>query len=132
MNKKFILIQLTGLVLLSLGMLANIVLPVFASDTLYMTHGIAGLMLVGLYFAARNKWEDVARTSRFLVGLGLLGTVIGFRMALSGISPGSAGDVADIQPMVSALVAGMGTAISTTIVGLIGSLWLRMTAWIIR
>ncbi len=121
-----------GGALLAIGALRGFVLPVFADDATYMAHGIAVLFLVGVFLAARGHWGDVRRCSRFLVALGLLGTVVGFRIALSGVDPTTAGDASSIQPMIASLIAGIGTALSTTITGLVGSLWLRLTAWLIQ
>ena len=61
-----------------------------------------------------------------LVTMGLLGTVAGFTVALSGVSPETAGDVEAITPMVSAMVSGMSTALHTTIAGLVLNVWLMV------
>ena len=61
-----------------------------------------------------------------LVTMGLLGTVVGFTVALSGVVPETAGDVAAITPMVSAMVAGMAVALHTTIAGLVLNVWLTV------
>lgn len=59
-----------------------------------------------------------------LVLLGLIGTVLGFIIALSGVDPERAGDVSAIGPMVSTLIEGMSTALYTTLVGAVLNLWL--------
>jgi len=59
-----------------------------------------------------------------LVFLGLIGTVIGFIIALSGVDPDMAGDSENIGPMVSALISGMSTALTTTLVGGVLNIWL--------
>jgi MotA/TolQ/ExbB proton channel family len=61
-----------------------------------------------------------------LVFLGLIGTVIGFIIALSGIDPDTAGDVSAIAPMVSTLIGGMSVALYTTLVGAILNVWLMV------
>jgi MotA/TolQ/ExbB proton channel family len=61
-----------------------------------------------------------------LVFLGLIGTVIGFIIALSGVDPASAGDVNAIGPMVSALIGGMSVALYTTLVGAVLNVWLML------
>jgi hypothetical protein len=61
-----------------------------------------------------------------LVFLGLIGTVIGFIIALSGVDPATAGDVNAIGPMVSALIGGMSVALYTTLVGAILNVWLMV------
>ena len=61
-----------------------------------------------------------------LVLLGLIGTVVGFIIALSGIDPERASDVTAITPMISTLVAGMSTALYTTLVGSVLNVWLMI------
>ena len=61
-----------------------------------------------------------------LVILGLIGTVVGFIIALSGVRPDQAADVKAITPMVSTLIAGMSTALYTTLVGSVLNVWLMV------
>ena len=61
-----------------------------------------------------------------LVLLGLIGTVLGFVIALSGVDPSLAGDVRAIAPMVSDLIDGMSVALYTTLVGAVLNLWLTV------
>jgi hypothetical protein len=59
-----------------------------------------------------------------LVFLGLIGTVIGFIIALSGVDPDTVGNVENVSPMVAALIQGMSTALMTTLVGAVLNIWL--------
>lgn len=61
-----------------------------------------------------------------LVLLGLVGTVIGFIIALAGVDPQKAANFEAISPMVSALIRGMSTALYTTLVGGVLNLWLTV------
>jgi len=65
--------------------------------------------------------RNIANT---LVLLGLIGTVLGFIIALSGVDPERVADVEAIAPMVSTLIRGMSTALYTTLVGAILNVWL--------
>ena len=56
--------------------------------------------------------------------LGLIGTVLGFIIALSGVDPEKTSDVNAIAPMVSTLIQGMSTALYTTLIGSILNVWL--------
>ncbi len=58
-----------------------------------------------------------------LVTLGLVGTVIGFIIALSGVDPSLVGDASSIGPMVGKLIEGMGVALYTTLVGACFGIW---------
>lgn len=61
-----------------------------------------------------------------LVLLGLIGTVIGFIIALSGVDPESASDVQSIAPMVSSLIEGLSTALYTTLIGSVLNVWMMI------
>jgi biopolymer transport protein ExbB/TolQ len=65
--------------------------------------------------------RNIANT---LVLLGLIGTVLGFIIALSGVDPQRVADIEAIAPMVSTLIRGMSTALYTTLVGAILNVWL--------
>jgi hypothetical protein len=65
--------------------------------------------------------RNIANT---LVLLGLIGTVLGFIIALSGVDPERVADIEAIAPMVSTLIRGMSTALYTTLVGAILNVWL--------
>lgn len=61
-----------------------------------------------------------------LVLLGLIGTVIGFIIALSGVSAENAADPSAIAPMVGDLIRGMSVALYTTLAGAVFNLWLMV------
>lgn len=121
---------------LSLLVVEGYATPVFTGDATYMTHGIAVLgavsVLLSLWWAAWRCADPVRAVhwlgylAQLLVGLGLLGTVVGFCMALAGVSASGVADVAAIGPMVSALLAGMGTALYTTLIGAVAAEWVKL------
>jgi biopolymer transport protein ExbB/TolQ len=58
--------------------------------------------------------------------LGLIGTVAGFIIALSGVTAEEAGDLAAVQPMIAQLISGMSIALYTTLEGAVLGLWLTV------
>ena len=66
----------------------------------------------------------VRHVANSLVFLGLIGTVIGFIIALSGVDPETVGDVDNVSAMVALLIQGMSTALMTTLVGAVLNIWL--------
>jgi biopolymer transport protein ExbB/TolQ len=66
----------------------------------------------------------VRHIANSLVIFGLIGTVLGFIIALSGVDPERASDINAIGPMVSVLISGMSTALYTTLIGAILNVWL--------
>jgi hypothetical protein len=59
-----------------------------------------------------------------IVLIGLVGTVIGFIIALSGVNAEAATDAQAIAPMVSTLLLGMAIALYKTLVGSVLNIWL--------
>lgn len=96
--------------------------------------GPAGLYVDGppelLAEALKSKlFSRIAVVRQFaaaLVVLGLVGTVIGFIIALSGVTAEEAGDVSTVRPMISTLISGMSVALYTTLVGAVLGLWLTI------
>jgi hypothetical protein len=73
-----------------------------------------------------SRIAPVRHIANSLVLLGLIGTVIGFIIALSGVRPEVASEVAAIGPMVSTLISGMSIALYTTLVGSLLHVWLMV------
>ncbi|MEX2453350.1 MAG: MotA/TolQ/ExbB proton channel family protein [Rhodospirillaceae bacterium] len=73
-----------------------------------------------------DRIAGVRHVANSLVPLGLIGTVIGFMVALSGIDPAAAGDASAVAPMVSKLLAGISGALWTTLAGVVLYLWLMV------
>ncbi len=113
---RFWVLNVTGLALFIAGWLHGAVASVFLNDQTGMTLGIAVVFIIGLGLASQGFWAGAEYVSLILPTLGLLGTVIGFSMALTGV----VGDDIVIRDI------GVNTALNTTIVGLSGSLWLGL------
>lgn len=73
-----------------------------------------------------NNIAVVFHTANSLVFLGLVGTVIGFIVALSAVDPQSSLSVDNIAPMVATLINGMSIALYTTLLGAVFHLWLMV------
>jgi len=71
-------------------------------------------------------WAKIAwllESSETMIGLGLIGTVIGFSVALSGVNEGSLGTAQGVSTALGPLMVGMKIALNTTIVGSILGMW---------
>ena len=69
------------------------------------------------------KVEWLRDVTGWLVGLGLLGTIIGFSYALSGVNEMSLGSARGGSDAIGPLMDGMRVALNTTIAGAIFSTW---------
>lgn len=73
-----------------------------------------------------DKVASIRHVANSLILLGLIGTVIGFIIALSGIDPVEATDVEKVAGMISTLINGMSVALNTTLVGSVLYVWLTI------
>jgi hypothetical protein len=73
-----------------------------------------------------SRITPIRHIANSLVLLGLIGTVVGFIIALSGVRPEVVSDVGAIGPMVSTLISGMSVALYTTLVGSLLNVWLMV------
>jgi len=71
-----------------------------------------------------DRLGGVRHIASALVILGLIGTVLGFILALGGVSADGAGSAEAIGPMVTTLIQGMSVALYTTLIGAVLDLWL--------
>ena len=146
----FLILNTAAFALLTAAWLKGWVDLVIASDQSRMTLVIAGVFLFGLLlcgtrmvglgqFAATLDYppqSEARRTALLmrigtvrhiannLVLLGLIGTVLGFVIAFSGIDAEMIGDSERAAGMISQVIGGMGVALYTTLVGTITHIWL--------
>lgn len=73
-----------------------------------------------------NRIAVVRNVANSLVLLGLIGTVIGFIIALSSVNPNIAADTDSIAPVIGRLINGMSVALYTTLVGSVLHVWLTV------
>lgn len=145
---RLTILNMVGLVLLSAAWRYGIIGQVLAVDDVYVSRINACLFLVGLFLAFRAVWvittmgsygaaplklriqqllTPIRHIANTLVMLGLVGTTIGFIIALSGVDPAAATDVAKIGPMISVLLHGMAMSLFKTLVGMVLNIWLMIT-----
>ncbi len=94
---------------------AGVLQAFYGSDSYHLATILTGYAAYGLVCVFFGWWDRVAEVIEDLPTYGLLGTVIGFSVALGGIMEGET----------EARDAGLHVALNTTIVGLIGSQWLQ-------
>jgi hypothetical protein len=113
MKKAITLLILTASLIFGAWHL-GIVEPLYQQDLTYITYLVTLLWLTGIALALRYKDEWASHVANALPGLGLLGTLIGIKIAVTG----SAGEDFSLRDL------GVSSAINTTILGLIGNMYL--------
>ena len=69
---------------------------------------------------------EIRHIANTLIFLGLIGTVIGFIIALSAVDPNIAADAENVASVIATLIDGMSVALNTTLVGATLYLWLTV------
>ena len=89
--------------------------------------GVTRAALMGaLRLKLIHRIAPVRHMASTLVLLGLIGTIIGFIIALSGVNQAAVTDAAAIGPMVATLLHGMAMALFKTLVGSVLNVWLMV------
>jgi biopolymer transport protein ExbB/TolQ len=83
-------------------------------------------LAISLRLKLATKINLIKFISNTLVILGLIGTVVGFIIALSGVDGSVSSNPEEVSKMVSTLIQGMSVALYTTLVGSICSVWLNI------
>lgn len=142
---RFAIVNLAAVALLGTAYGVGWVDQVVAGDRSHVVFVILAVFLFGLALCARRIWwvsgardrgdtytaslliariAAVRQTANSLVLLGLIGTVLGFVIAFSGIDAEMIGDSERAAEMISQVIGGMGVALYTTLVGTITHIWL--------
>lgn len=93
-------------------------------------HGMSehgrSMMIGALRAKLVHRISPIRHMASSLVLIGLIGTIIGFIIALSGVDQAAAGDASQVGPMVATLLRGMSMALFKTLVGSILNIWLMI------
>lgn len=116
MTPRFLIVQTIGAAFFLAAWWKGWPQQLYAGDPTRITALIAAVAFLGLIAAAFDRQRVANHITLELPILGLLGTFVGLQMAVEA----SGGDF-------DALRAALGTAFNTTICGIVGALWLRLT-----
>tara|TARA_R110002096_G_scaffold68483_8_gene165259 strand:+ start:298 stop:708 length:411 start_codon:yes stop_codon:yes gene_type:complete len=118
----------TGLLVLVLGHikfdLFNVLLQTDSTYLTFLIIGISILSSISMYFSRTDiHWF----ASDAVLSIGMVGTLFGFLMVLGqSFSEIDTSSVESMTLAISVLASGMSTALVTSLVGLIASLWLKL------
>lgn len=104
---------------------------VFSHDISHLSYVISALFAVSMAGVFMGKTAHLERVEVWLVTLGLIGNVVGFIIALQNIDTGSLDSAEGVQKVAASLLAGMGVAFCSTLVGAVAALWTSVNAWVI-
>lgn len=104
---------------------------VFTHDVSNISYVITAILAVSLAAVFLGRTAHLHRTEVWLVTLGLIGNVVGFIIALQEVDTSSLGSAEGVQRVAASLLAGMGVAFCSTLVGAVGALWVSTVAWVV-
>jgi hypothetical protein len=141
-----IVIWVVGMLSISLGLefcyFNGTLAHIYSSDVTKLSVVIAGIFCWQSFMCGRQLWRyDKNKSSRsealgdvekgwmwsdMVLSLGMIGTVIGFMVMLSGFAGADFSNVENTQELIAKLSYGMSTALATTLVGLTSSVLLKL------
>tara|TARA_B100000683_G_C12438332_1_gene534891 strand:- start:567 stop:1091 length:525 start_codon:yes stop_codon:yes gene_type:complete len=149
--KKPFMMHLLGLLILSVGIQLGFhfgyIQMLYYSDVTKLSVVIAGIFAWQTFICgvlihditARGYKTDLDRKiergwfySDVVLSIGMVGTVIGFIIMLSGFSNIDFENVESVQGLISEMGYGMSTALSTTLVGLVSSILLKLQFFLLE
>lgn len=104
---------------------------VYSHDVSRISYLITAVFLASTAATFMGKIAHLERVEIWLVTLGLIGNVIGFIIALQNIDTGSLGSAEGVQKVAASLLAGMGVAFCSTLVGAVAALWTSVNGWMV-
>jgi len=92
----------------------------------------AGVKLSALMTRMAGKVRIFQDAAVALVTLGLIGTAVGYKIAISEVDPNAVSDPSALTGMITTMFAGMNYMLYTTIAGMVFGMWLMNTYYILR
>jgi len=106
---------------------------IYQNDKSWISFSVLGIFtLASIWIGCQTKQMSLKgtqflwMTSDMCLTLGMIGTIVGFLMMLVGGFSVQSGDAAGIQALLARFSVGLGTALYTTLVGLICSMLLKL------
>lgn len=155
---RMIIVNCSAVALLAWATVQGYVETVVFGDTSRITYAIIALFLIGMWSIVIRSWkvskafnavkrgeynnispvkfiakgDHIDDISMWLVTLGLIGTVVGFIMAIGALDTGALSTAQGVQQSISQMMGGMKVAIYTTLVGSVLGLWLDVNRRILK
>lgn len=103
---------------------------VFSHDISHLSYLITAVFVGCVARVFWGKTDHLEEAEKQLTGLGFIGTLVGFILALSGISGGSMSTPEGLMHIGTGLLSGIGVAFCASLVGVICAQWLGLLRWL--
>ncbi|TGV15845.1 hypothetical protein EN816_00920 [Mesorhizobium sp. M8A.F.Ca.ET.173.01.1.1] len=105
---------------------------VFTHDVSHISYLISAVFLWSIARVFRGKTDHLEEAEKQLTGLGFIGTLVGFILALSGLAAGSMDTAEGLMHIGTGLLSGVGVAFCASLVGVICAQWLGLLGWLTK
>lgn len=131
MRMKLFILNFAGLCFVVWAAWLGYVQFVFSHDVSHLSYLIVAVFVASLAGIFLGRTGHIERVEVWLVTLGLIGNLIGFVLAMHGIDTGALGTAEGVQKVAANLLAGMGVAFCSSLVGAVASIWISVNAWVV-
>ena len=105
---------------------------VFTHDVSHISYLISAVFVWCVARVFWGKTDHLEEAEKQLTGLGFIGTLVGFILALSGVSDGSMNTPEGLMRIGTGLLSGVGVAFCASLVGVICAQWLGLIGWLMK
>jgi hypothetical protein len=105
---------------------------VFSHDVSHISYLITAVFLWCVARVFWGKTDHLEEAEKQLTGLGFIGTLVGFILALMPISGTSMSTPDGLMQIGTGLLSGVGVAFCASLVGVICAQWLGLLAWLTK
>ncbi|MBZ9659754.1 MotA/TolQ/ExbB proton channel family protein [Mesorhizobium sp. ESP-6-4] len=131
LTKRLFIVNFAGACIAAWAWWLGYVGFVYSHDISRISYVITALFAASIAAIFAGRTAHIERSEVWLVTLGLIGNVIGFIIALQHIDTGSLGSAEGVQKVAASLLAGMGVAFCSTLVGAVAALWISVNGWVV-
>jgi hypothetical protein len=105
---------------------------VFTHDVSHISYLISAVFVWCVARVFWGKTDHLEEAEKQLTGLGFIGTLVGFILALMPISDGSMSTPDGLDAYRHGLLSGVGVAFCASLVGVICAQWLGLLGWLTK
>ena len=103
---------------------------VFTHDVSHISYLISAVFVWCVARVFWGKTDHLEEAEKQLTGLGFIGTLVGFILALSGVADGSMSTPDGLMHIGTGLLSGVGVAFCASLVGVVCAQWLGLLRWL--
>lgn len=129
---RLAIVHFAGLCFLAWAWFLGYVGFVFTHDVSHISYLISAVFVWCVARVFWGKTDHLEEAEKQLTGLGFIGTLIGFILALIPVADGSMSTPDGLMHIGTGLLSGVGVAFCASLVGVVCAQWLGLLGWLTR